>query len=161
MLFRSRNRHKDILFLAHRFMAETCLELGKAALDFSVAAKELLLHYPWPGNVRELRAVIRRAALVSEQEVDVDSLGLVVREAASPLLKKKTHLDTFQNFNLDGASLKEITQLNIDEIERIIIQDTLKKTGNNKAEAARRLNIDYKTLCSKLKKINIPEEKLL
>jgi len=64
-----------------------------------------------------------------------------------------------QNYCSEGASLKEITRLNIGEIERIIIQDTLKKTGNNKAEAARRLNVDYKTLCSKLKKINIYEVK--
>jgi len=64
-----------------------------------------------------------------------------------------------QNYCFEGASLKEITRLNIAEIERIIIQDTLKKTGNNKAEAARRLNVDYKTLCSKLKKINIHEVK--
>ena len=64
-----------------------------------------------------------------------------------------------QNLYLDGSSLKEITQLNIDEIERIVILDTLKKTGNNKAEAARRLNIDYKTLYSKLKKINSTVEK--
>lgn len=156
-----RNRHEDILFLAHRFMAETCLELGKHPLDFSVEAKESLLRYPWPGNVRELRAVIRRAALVSENEidVDVDDLGLVVRATPASLQTKKTHHDVMQNFCLEGASLKEITQLNIDEIERIIIHDTLKKTGNNKAEAARRLNIDYKTLCTKLKKINISEEK--
>ena len=158
-----RNRHEDILFLAHRFMAETCLELGKQPLDFSVEAKESLLRYPWPGNVRELRAVIRRAALVSENEidVDVDDLGLVVRATPASLQTKKTHHDVMQNFCLEGSSLKEITQLNIDEIERIIIHDTLKKTGNNKAEAARRLNIDYKTLCTKLKKINISEEKSL
>lgn len=158
-----RNRHEDILFLAHRFMAETCLELGKQPLDFSVEAKESLLRYPWPGNVRELRAVIRRAALVSENEidVDVDDLGLVVRATPASLQTKKTHHDVMQNFCLEGSSLKEITQLNIDEIERIIIHDTLKKTGNNKAEAARRLNINYKTLCAKLKKINISEDKSL
>ena len=154
-----RNRHEDILFLAHRFMEETCLELGKERLDFSLAAKELLLRYPWPGNVRELRAVMRRAALISENEVDVEDLGLVFRETAASLPTKKNNIDVIPNFCLEGSSLKEITQLNIDEIERIIIQDTLKKTGNNKAEAARRLNIDYKTLCSKLKKINISEEK--
>ena len=154
-----RNRHEDILFLAHRFMEETCLELGKEPLDFSIAAKESLLRYRWPGNVRELRAVMRRAALISENEVDVEDLGLVFRETAASLPTKKNNIDVIPNFCLEGSSLKEITQLNIDEIERIIIQDTLKKTGNNKAEAARRLNIDYKTLCSKLKKINISEEK--
>ena len=154
-----RNRHEDILFLAHRFMEETCLELNKEPLDFSIAAKESILRYRWPGNVRELRAVMRRAALISENEVNVEDLGLVVRETSASLPMKKNSLDIIPNFYLEGSSLKEITQLNIDEIERIIIQNTLKKTGNNKAEAARRLNIDYKTLCSKLKKINIFEEK--
>ncbi|MDD5271144.1 MAG: sigma-54 dependent transcriptional regulator [Methylovulum sp.] len=156
-----RKRHEDILFLAHRFMTETCIELGKAALDFSIAAKETLLRYPWPGNVRELRAVIRRAALVAEQEVGIEDLGLEIKTAAgtpSPLTQKP-YLEAIQNFCFEGASLKAITQLNIGEIERIIIQDTLKKTGNNKAEAARRLNIDYKTLYSKLKKINTGEVK--
>jgi DNA-binding NtrC family response regulator len=37
--------------------------------------------------------------------------------------------------------------------------DTLKKASNNKAEDAQRLNVDYKTLCNKLKKINIYEVK--
>jgi DNA-binding NtrC family response regulator len=50
-------------------------------------------------------------------------------------------------------------QITMDEMERVIIQDTLKKTGNNKAEAARILEIDYKTLYSKLKKINGTREK--
>lgn len=154
-----RKRHDDILFLAERFMKETSVELGKEAIDFSLAAKEMLLRYHWPGNVRELRAIIRRAALVSEQEVDIDDLGLVIKVAEIPAPVKKTNLDYIQNFCFEGASLKEITQLNIDEIERVIIQDTLKKTNNNKAEAARRLNIDYKTLHSKLKKINAAEEK--
>lgn len=156
-----RKRREDILFLAHHFMSETCTELGKKPLDFSITAKEILLRYHWPGNVRELRAVIRRTALVSEQEVSVNDLGLVIKteeniqEPETALL----HRDTIQNFCFEGASLKAITQSNIDEIERIIIQDTLKKTGNNKAEAARRLNIDYKTLYSKLKKIKAAEVK--
>jgi two-component system, NtrC family, response regulator HydG len=155
-----RNRHEDIMILAYRFMAETSLELDKGPVDFTAAAKDALLRYHWPGNVRELRTVIRRAALVSEGEVDVDDLSLMDRRAKeSPLRTQKTHLDTLPNLFREGASLKEITRQNVDEIERIIIQDTLKKTGNNKAEAARRLNIDYKSLCSKLKKSNIHESK--
>ncbi|AUG98563.1 sigma-54-dependent Fis family transcriptional regulator [Prodigiosinella confusarubida] len=152
-----RNRHEDILFLSNRFIAETSVELNKTPPDLSVAAKETLLRYPWPGNVRELRAVIRRAVLVSDKRVGVDDLGLVIKEDHFPQSTKNPYLRTIQNFCLEGSSLKEITQLNIDQIERIIIQDTLEKTGNNKAEAARRLNIDYKTLHSKLKKINAAE----
>jgi two-component system nitrogen regulation response regulator GlnG len=43
-------------------------------------------------------------------------------------------------------------------MERIIIKEVLLKTNNNKAEAARLLDIDYKTLYNKLKKINQDEE---
>lgn len=152
-----RSRHEDILFLADRFMTETCIELDKTPLDFSVAAKDMLLRYQWPGNVRELRAVIRRAVLVSEKEIAADALALVINGIEPSHPTKEHHLNTVWHFCLEGSSLKEITQLNIDQIERIIIKDTLKKTGNNKAEAARRLNIDYKTLHSKLKKINAAE----
>ncbi len=158
-----RERPEDILNLADRFIEETCAELDKAKIDFSVSAKELMLCYQWPGNVRELRAVVRRSALVCDGEIKPEDLGLnlqktiqqssVKSEYAVPLIKG-SGLDSMQGLYPDGSSLKEITQLNIDEIERIVILDTLKKTGNNKAEAARRLNIDYKTLYSKLKKIN-------
>ena len=127
-----------------------------------------MLRYQWPGNVRELRAVTRRSSLISEGEIKPEDLGLNLQKLAQAnSLKsensipgiKSSGTDLIQNLYLDGSSLKEITQLNIDEIERIVILDTLKKTGNNKAEAARRLNIDYKTLYSKLKKINSTVEK--
>jgi two-component system nitrogen regulation response regulator GlnG len=150
-----RKRHEDIVFLADRFMKETCIELGKEFLHFSIAAKETLLSYPWPGNVRELRAIIRRAALISEQEVGLAELGLPLKaESLFTLPTEKHYVDYLQNFCYEGKSLKAVTQITVNEIERVIIQETLKKTGNNKAEAARILEIDYKTLHSKLKKIN-------
>ena len=163
-----RERPEDILTLADRFIEETSAELDKPKIDFSVSAKETMLRYQWPGNVRELRAVTRRSSLISEGEIKPEDLGLNLQKPAqASSLKsgnpipgmKSSSTDSIQNLCLDGSSLKEITQLNIDEIERIVILDTLKKTGNNKAEAARRLNIDYKTLYSKLKKINSTVEK--
>jgi len=157
-----RKRLDDILFLANRFMQETSIELGKTPLEFSSDAKELLLTYHWPGNVRELRTVIRRAVLLSKNEVGVADLGVVIKKAAEPLVPLapiKSLLDNLEKYCYEGASLKEITQQNIEKIERIVIEDTLKKSGNNKAEAARRLNIDYKTLHSKLKKFKLAEAK--
>jgi DNA-binding NtrC family response regulator len=163
-----RERPEDILTLANRFIEETSAELDKPKLDFSISAKEAMLRYHWPGNVRELRAVVRRSSLMSDEQIKTEHLGLNLQQTVQPISVrtesmmpaiKSSCLDCMQSLCLDGSSLKEITQLNIDEIERIIILDTLKKTGNNKAEAARRLNIDYKTLYSKLKKINSTSEK--
>jgi len=124
-----------------------------------------MLRYHWPGNGRELRAVVRRAALIADADIGPAELGLNCPPPAPHQHKtmpahaslKASCLDCTPTVYLEGSSLKAITQLNVDEIERIVILDTLKKTGNNKAEAARRLNIDYKTLYSKLKKINLTE----
>ncbi|MDD5033444.1 MAG: sigma-54 dependent transcriptional regulator [Methylococcaceae bacterium] len=150
-----RERPEDILTLAIRFLAETCSELGRSIPEFTLSAKELLLNYHWPGNVRELRAVIRRAALISEGEIEVRDLGLNHQQIANPLQDSKNScLDCMNSLCLEGPSLKEIVQSNTEKIERIIILDALKQTGNNKAETARLLNIDYKTLYYKLKKIN-------
>jgi two-component system nitrogen regulation response regulator GlnG len=56
-------------------------------------------------------------------------------------------------------SLKEIKRINSAKTDQYIIEAVLRDTGNNKAEAARRLHIDYKSLCSKVKKIIKPEGK--
>jgi transcriptional regulator with PAS, ATPase and Fis domain len=58
-----------------------------------------------------------------------------------------------------GLSLKEIKRINSAKTDQYIIEAVLRDTGNNKAEAARRLHIDYKSLCSKVKKIIKPEGK--
>jgi DNA-binding NtrC family response regulator len=139
------------------------VEFRKPVLGISPEVEARLVEYDWPGNVRELRAIVRRSLLMSDGEIKPDDLGINLQRSTQQSSMKSdspgsvnrgSGLDPIQNLCLDGSSLKEITQLNIDEIERIVILDTLKKTGNNKAEAARRLNIDYKTLYSKLKKIN-------
>ena len=49
----------------------------------------------------------------------------------------------------DGITLpKGVTAA---DAERILIVETLKRVGNNKAEAARRLGLDVKTIRNKLK----------
>ena len=173
-----RERSEDILFLSYRFMKEVCIELSIELLEFSDEVKQILLSHLWPGNVRELRAVIRRLALISQKEVVVEDLGfliarnrtdagnldssLVVKTEKPPLPTKTlpvSCLDCIKLSDYKGLSLKEINRINNDKTNLFIIQSVLKETGNNKAEAARRLNIDYKLLCSKLKKINTSEEK--
>jgi len=56
-----RERKRDILYLAQRFLDTTNLELGKWVKDFSKEALAALKAYNWPGNVRELRSTIRQA----------------------------------------------------------------------------------------------------
>ena len=166
-----RERPEDILYLANLFMKEVCAELSIGFLTFSNEVKKLLLNHKWTGNVRELRAVIRRVALISHEEVTVEDLSFLFAchhskssdlsscQLESPVetirLKedntKLSCLNCIGRGDYKGLSLKEIHRINNAKMDKLIIQAVLKETGNNKAEAARRLNIDYKSLCSKLK----------
>jgi two-component system nitrogen regulation response regulator GlnG len=173
-----RKRPEDILFLAKRFVKEVCIELGIELISFSEDAKKLLLDHLWAGNIRELRAVIRRVALISHKQVTAEDFAflttrsptlypIVLEKSISLEVDHKRLQENYQNRSCltcigegdyKGLSLIEIKRLNGAKTDRIIIESILKETGNNKAEAARRLSIDYKSFCTKLKNLPSPEK---
>lgn len=64
-----RERERDVLLLAERFLARACSEYGLPPKRLTLAAEARLLSYPWPGNVRELANVIERVALLADGPV--------------------------------------------------------------------------------------------
>jgi two-component system nitrogen regulation response regulator GlnG len=144
-----RERKQDIIFLAKRFLDLTNHELQKGVKGFSEPAVERLLTYDWPGNVRELRSAIRRAVLLAGQVIDEDHLGL--RKAPQPPVAL-LRISAGPN---DGLPLKELVRRTIVAVERATLIEVLKKTGGNKAKAARLLQIDYKTIHVKVKEYGI------
>jgi two-component system nitrogen regulation response regulator GlnG len=148
-----RQRKEDLLYLAKRFLDLTNQELKKTVHGFSEPAIQALLQYPWPGNVRQLRSTIRRAVLlagemVTEEHLDILHENREARRTASPPAKAQT---------ATGAehSLKEIVAQSRTVVEREVLTDILRQTGGNKARAARLLQIDYKTIQSKIKHYGI------
>ncbi len=152
-----RQRKEDIIFLAKRFLDQTNQELGKTVAGFSEPAIQELLKYPWPGNVRELRSTIRRAVLlaatvVCEPHLDILQEGGEAMRPAPPATPAPA----------PGLALRQIVALSTAAVEREVLVQTLSQTGGNKAKAARLLQIDYKTIQSKIKQYGIiPEEKPL
>ena len=145
-----RERKEDILFLAKRFLDLTEAELGRKTQGLSEAAVKALISYPWPGNVRELKSVIRRAALMSEGTISEADLGIEHVTIHVPSLTQEKN-----DPSLKGASLRDIVERSIDEVERRVLAGALHQTGGNKAKAARLLQIDYKTMHTKVKKLGI------
>ncbi len=147
-----RDRKEDIVYLADRFRVATNEELNKNVLGFSKSALDLIESYSWPGNVRQLKAAIRRAVLQSDEWVSPESLVLDSDEAipVAPDSGVCVEGDAW-----DGLSLKEIVQKTTADVESRILAKVLRKTGGNKAKAARLLQIDYKTIHSKIKQYGI------
>jgi two-component system nitrogen regulation response regulator GlnG len=145
-----RERQEDIPFLAERFREQANCDLGKNVFAFDQAALDLLMRYSWPGNVRQLRSTIRQAVLLAKEQI----------------LEKHIRLDGQPSNHLmqaepgepcwwSGKSLREIVQENTRDLERKVISSVLLYTKGNKAEAARLLQVDYKTLHTKIKVLGI------
>ena len=144
-----RKRREDIPYLAKRFLDSANVELKKTLAGFTPEAVEALMSYTWPGNVRELRSQIRRAALTASEMITVEDLSI------TPAHKFKISTRVNGGASWSGGSLGEIVRQTVLGVEMAVLTDVLKFTGGNKARAARLLGIDYKTIGTKVKKLDI------
>jgi len=142
-----RERGGDIVPLATRFLELTNRELKKNVLGFSEAATQMLMSHRWPGNVRELRNVVRRAVLLADSRVEPLHLALLDSPSDGGGLRLSELVERF-----DGSvPFKEMVRRAVVGVERQILVQVLTQTGGNKAEAARLLRIDYKTIHKKVR----------
>jgi DNA-binding NtrC family response regulator len=130
-----RERGDDISLQARYFIAR--FSEGRS-LGISREALKLLHQYSWPGNVRELENVIRRAVALTEQEV------IGVADLPATIVMNRAVVDDFKT---DNDSLNAY--------ERVAVEKALKKTGNNKRQAAALLGISEATLYRKLKQFGL------
>ncbi|MCS6291017.1 MAG: sigma-54-dependent Fis family transcriptional regulator [Nitrospira sp.] len=133
-----RERPEDLALLVDHILHHLRIP-GAATRTLSPEALAPLATYRWPGNVRELRNVIERIVLMSPNS------GPITREEVLQVLPQAT----------SASSPDDRSHLPLDEIERLHIQLVLESSGGNKTKAAQTLQIDYKTLLSKLKKYNL------
>jgi len=144
-----RERKQDIIFLAKRFLDLTNHELRKGVRGFSEPAVERLLRHDWPGNVRELRNAIRRAVLLADEVIEENHLGL--RKGPSLPISLPRVPDT----RAERLPLKKLVRAAVAAVERDALVEALGRVGGNKAKAARLLQIDYKTIHTKVKEYGI------
>src|SRR3990172_476567 len=142
-----RERRDDIVSLAKRFLDWTNWELSKTVRGFSESAMERMLSYGWPGNVRELRNVVRRASLLADEVIHAEHLGPEV----DPGQREKSSNIVLGTLPEGALSLKAIVHRSTKQVECEVLTRVLQKTAGNKAEAARLLHIDYKTIHAKLR----------
>jgi len=145
-----RERKEDILYLAKRFLDLANIELNKGVKGFTEGAVETLMSYNWPGNVRQLRSIIRQATLVVREMITEKDLS--IKRASVPGLAFSPKV---QGTPWNNASLGEIVQQSVQAVEKEVLMEVLKLTGGNKARAARLLQVDYKTVHTKVKKFGI------
>lgn len=130
-----RERTEDIPDIVNAFLEEFKEKYNKPDLSLSKNAMSVLTAYAWPGNVRELRNVIERATVLSRANVvEADDFPDKIRKPSE----------------VAGEGIGEDRIYTMAEMERMYAQKVLEYAGGNKLKAARLLDIDPKTLRTKL-----------
>jgi len=151
-----RERKEDIPLLALHFLNQFDSIFGKKIKDISEESMKLLINYSWPGNVRELQNVIQQAIIMAEDIILPEHLSFYIKEnkvEAGPIPTLLSEKDK-NNFPDDFSLKNSINQL-LRDTERRIILKALERTNWNKAEAARLLKINYKTLYLKAREYDL------
>ncbi|MEN0052897.1 MAG: sigma-54 dependent transcriptional regulator [Mucilaginibacter sp.] len=149
-----RERGNDIMLLAEHFLKIANAELGRNVTSFSPEVVDCFMNYRWQGNIRELKNVIRRAALLAEDnEITMKALPLEISNFKAPVYEPAYAAPQQEaaeakeaRHDLKNAALEA-------EYETII--KVLREVNFNKTKAAEILNIDRKTLYNKMKAINL------
>lgn len=145
-----RDRKDDISIFAHHFLKEANFDLFKSVKKINKSVVRIFQQYQWPGNLRELRNVVKRSALLCDE--DEIQVGHIPDEIRNPDYFEFVDKPTG---NTDGEvyDLKSVAEL----AEKEAILQVLKQTGNNKSKTAEILKVDRKTLYNKMKAYGIVE----
>uniref|UniRef100_C6DY78 Two component, sigma54 specific, transcriptional regulator, Fis family n=1 Tax=Geobacter sp. (strain M21) TaxID=443144 RepID=C6DY78_GEOSM len=136
-----RERKEDILVLANHFIEVFSREFGKPTKGISSMAEKLLVEYNWPGNIRELKNVIERAIILGNDEnLLLENLPLEIVAKASQVTVPLT------TFKLPPEGI------DIEEVERELIKQSLEMTDWNQSKAAKKLNLGIDAFRYRMKK---------
>jgi DNA-binding NtrC family response regulator len=137
-----RDRKEDIAPLAEYFLNYfTRRYKNNFIKGISQGALDLMKSYSWPGNIRELRNVIERIVVLERSEFILPEH--LPREMATKELK------AVERFILPDSGIS------LEEVEKDLIIQALQKAKNNKAVAAKLLNISYESLRYQVRKYGL------
>lgn len=131
-----RERGEDILLLGSHFLTLYNRKYKKEIRGMTREAKQKLMRYGWPGNVRELQHTLERAVILADH----------------PLLRPDDFL-----FPPSGKSVETPAdgELNLEKVERNVIERALRASGGNVTRAAELLGITRFTLYRKMEKLGL------
>jgi len=138
-----RERVDDIPLLAEHFISSYSAAMERPPARIAPAAMRSLMAYAWPGNIRELENAIERGLILSE--------GGVIEETCLPATVCGEGGGGVTTAPDENLSIKKAEEA----MERDLIRKALAKTGGNRTQAAKILEISHRSLLYKLKEFGI------
>jgi len=144
-----RERPSDIPILVHHLMEKICGQEGLAPRRLARETLERLSNYSWPGNVRQLENAVEMAIALSGDRDTLYPADFPL--PPSPRVESRATAP-WPAIALPDEGL-DLTQI-VANMERAILEQALRKTGGNKAQAAGMLRLKRTTLSAKLRSLS-------
>ena len=126
-----RERTDDVKLLANHFLQKLTQKYRKKIDGFSKEAINAMKAYQWPGNIREIEHIIERAVIITDNEqIEVTDLHFSTKKAA---------------INLSD-------NLNLEEAEKMLVEQAIQKHQGNISRAAKDLGLTRAALYRRLEK---------
>ncbi|MCE2741239.1 MAG: sigma-54 dependent transcriptional regulator [Sphingobacteriales bacterium] len=136
-------RRDDIPLLAEKFIKEVCEDSGIPKKNFMPQALDELKKLNFSGNIRELRNIVERLVILGNQRITLED----IQKFASPINARDEEKSIYERF----STLQDFKEY----VERIFIEEKLKKNGWNVAKTAAEIDIQRSHLYNKIEKYSL------
>ncbi len=143
-----KERKEDIPLLIEHFLDTSAQNHGKSKKTLSKKALEKLYDYAWPGNIRELQNEIERLVVLAGDDPKLTP------EMLSPRI-----LDASEKGKVQGSRVHGKLKDALEDLEKEMILDGLRRTGWNKSKLAKELGISRAGLIMKVDKYGLDKRK--
>jgi two-component system response regulator AtoC len=152
-----RDRRDEIPALMDCFLRRSAARYGKPYLPLSPRLQGLFQTYPFPGNVREFENMIKRIVVLESEASVVEELvrdETAERESGGVLRALISEVEE----TAGELPLREVGRRVAMQAERETIERALQRTRWNRKQAAKLLNVSYKTLLQKIRDCGLEPE---
>jgi len=157
-----RERIEDIPLLVKHFLSKFSKEMG-VKKSITENALNFLKTYEWPGNVRELQNVVRRAFIISPNNVlDKQDFLFLAKTLPKEDMIHELSLEDIIDWKLnefiriiDTGEMENVYEFVISQVEKPLIKKILSLTKGNQIKAAKILGINRNTLRKKVKEFGL------
>ena len=144
-----RDRKEDIPILIDHFLSRGCKEKNLPLKNFAKRTMEKIFDYSWPGNIRELENEVERLIVLSGEDlrIPVELLSARIRDFAD-------------GGKVQGSRVAGRLKDSLEELEKSMIKEGLRRTNWNKSRLAKELGISRAGLIMKVEKYNLDKRRI-
>ncbi len=144
-----RERRGDIPLLAAHFIEAVCRREGLPQKTLTSEALRRLTEFEWPGNVRQLEHAMEMAAALSGDRETI-YLGDIDTHL-QPAAWEPDAIPSGDEFPIEVPAGELPFEDLMGKVEKLLLEQALRRHGGNKAQAAKALGLKRTTLLYKLK----------